>query len=101
MYRGYLKWFTEPPEQPIALPDRVHVYWPAPFTYRPYGYDYGPPSGRVVQLELKRDAEQRSGYRVNHVNEGACAEFGNLPSRLQRSPPGWRGPTTSNTTGRT
>ena len=79
MYRGYLKWFTEPPEKPIALPDRVHVYWPAPFTYRPYGYDYGPPSGRVVQLELKRDAEQRSGYRVNHVNEGAYAEFGNLP----------------------
>ena len=80
MYRTHLKWLEDAREKAAELPALLHIYWPAPFTFKSYGYDYGPPSGKeLIQLELRRDAEQPFGYRVSYITPATYGDFGNFP----------------------
>lgn len=76
LYRGYVIWKVEPRKPP----DLLHVSWPAPFTFRSYGYDYGPPSGTLVRAELLRDESQPYGYRLASVTRGTYEKYGNYPA---------------------
>jgi hypothetical protein len=81
MYRGYLILTVSGRAHTgqLVLPDVLHVYWPQPFTFRSYGYDYGPPSHIVTQLALTRDEHAPFGYRIARILPSTYDNFGNMP----------------------